>query len=357
MDDSKLKPERPKVKSMVSFGFARNAVFEFFIMIPVAIIFLIAGGIKVALPYVLAHVLAMVVYVFSAVVFRPGGKSANGDPRAYKAKLVALVLSTFGASTGALIDFIYGYLMLFQVIYCGDPDINSPNFYKALIPWGGPCCDAYSGSGSMYTLAVMFVLFYPALVGMKNALTIIMLPEPAVGPSEVVFPRYGVMAYNALVFGPYSVAWASREWSAFNIFTRGWFASCAIVTLLALAMLLSAVWGFREKIRVRLPAHRLEIVYIIQFCTLGAIGVDCIAIWGWSIYPTVMESVLPLLLFLPNSVYICLVLLADINNPSTTKSAAREDVTSAPSGGFDNPNSASSRRLKAKQHGVVSIRV
>ena len=315
-----------KIKETAHFVLYRQAISDILLAIPISIVFLVSDY-KVSILYVASHCLAIVAYVAAGIFW-----SASDDKRKHDASVFLSETTAFCSGLVGWVDFVYAYTMIYQVAYCGDESIDSPSFYSAFVLFGisGDYCASYHSGGAMYTLIVMFVLMYSSFSSIIFSLSVI---ENAHSGSRT--SKTGTLAFHAVAFKMMSILWGVKSFPG----SIWWVIS---VCISASALLAVIIWMSKAMYR----RSRALFGVIITFELLHAgFGICCVT---FGFMETQLDNLLPAILFLSNSIYICTIVTLDID-----KAPVGTDIPRSP---LPESRKSSTRFVSQSAGGVITQR-
>ena len=295
--------------SKAKFAMFRQAVADFILSFPIAVVSFLAGDTRIAIIYTACHLAAVVTYALTGVW------GLDKQPVSNVGQMILRTLATFMAHCTAWTDFLFAYVLGCRVAYCGDATIPSPNFYRTFVFSNADnYCDAYNSGGAIYTLVAAFVLVYCSINSAVFGLS--MLSADGMGGEISKSSKIGTMVYTIAVIRAFQALWFHREWKDLSYaYPRPWkdsfFLFTMIVTggttfLLGITYLIvfysASLYYSREPImgRLLLASEATTVVVSVAICFV-------------EVFPTLMETMLPLLVFFPSALYICVVWYTERN--------------------------------------------
>ena len=267
----------------------RQAVSDVLLAIPVAVISFLTGDTRIASRYTAIHFVAIVAYIVTGVWgLQSGNNTAQNIMRAG---------ATFMAHCVAWADFIFAYVLGCRIVYCGDASRKSPSFYSAFVLSGSDnYCDAYHTSGAIYTIVLAFVMAYCALSSAAFGLQTI-----ATGGEISKTAKIGTLIYTITVIKIYQCVWFWFEW---KLYSAKLLVVTGATTFIMGMVVLSVIFHTRIK-SAPTPPWLNGVMWAILASEVVTICFSII-IWATNGLPTQMESILPMLVFFPSAIYICI---------------------------------------------------
>ena len=295
--------------SKAKFAMFRQAVADFILSFPIAVVSFMAGDTRIATIYTACHLVAVVTYALT------GMWGLDKQPGSNVGQMILRTSATFMAHCASWTDFLFAYVLGCRVTYCGDATIPSPNFYRTFVFSNADnYCDAYHSGGAIYTLVAAFVLVYCSIGSAVFGLS--MLSTDGAGGDVSKSSKIGTMVYAIAVIRAFQVIWFHREWKDLSYaYPRPWkdsfFLFIMIVTggttfILGIVYLIvfysASLYYSREPIMgyLLMASEVITVVVSVSICFV-------------EVFPTLMETILPILIFFPSALYICVVWYTERN--------------------------------------------
>ncbi len=340
------------VELSLKYHLFRQVVSDFIISFPISAITFMASDTRLAVLYTATHFFAITTYVLMGI----WGLDSIGNTAGNSWNMILKSTPTFAAHCVAWVDFIFAYTLGYRTAYCGDSTIRSPNFYKTFAMTTEDYCDAFKTGGAIYTLVLAFVLVYCSIPSVVFGLS-----HLSVDGSNGDFAkaaRFGTLVYAVVVIRFYQSSWFFSEWGdlsyAFPLPTRdsmymfGLFVTGCTTFVLGLAyMIIIQATGSPNFSKVIAQSTVGALITASEVATV----VFSIFIFFKNNLQTTMESLLPILIFLPSGMYIMIVWYSDSNNsfplqrPFRARKPRPVDFEDEQESSFSKNNTNLSRRL------------